>query len=168
MKLISAQVAFLYAKQHYPLFPADWYASKYITWNDVFINEKKEYGCPVFGIFEQVVKTAIEFDKAEEYTGYEFIPHCFVRTKGHKEAIKKQGYKPAEHSSHEDAMAEDFHAIDKKTKKVIPHAKVRAKLLEGVKSGKLHIRIEANTPDRVHMDVGNKYLKNYKWGMFNP
>lgn len=161
MKLISAQVAFLYAKQHYPVFPSDWFISPHFRWNDVFVYESKEDGIPPFQIFENAVKMANEEEKARVEIGKPFNVHCWYRSPKHKLRMIAQGYKPATHSAHDYAMAIDFDVIG------MTPAAVRAKEVQLIKQGKLKVRIEANTLDWIHNDIGNVFTKDYKWGVFN-
>ena len=162
MTIVSAKKAYEYAKANFPVFPKSWYISNNFTWNEVFTNELKAYQIPPFEIFENAVHAAQEFQKVRDFLGLAMDVHCWFRSKAHNLLLKAQGYRPAMHSSHLWAFAIDFSV------RGMPDDKVREKLMQGVKSGKLKIRIEAKTKGWVHADVGNPYLNDYRWGTFNP
>jgi len=174
MKIITPVEAHNYAVSHFPVFPEDWNITEHFSWNEVFKNELKEYGCPSLDIFNTLLKSFTEFEKARVYIGKPFsITNCF-RSDAHNKLLLKRytdakakklpppNDKPAMHSSHVYGMAIDFNVVG------MTPAQVRAKLLEGVNKGKLHLRIEANRPTWSHIDTGNPFIKNYVWGMFNP
>ncbi len=161
-KLINVDKAFAYAKLNYPLFPSDWYITDNFLWNEVFVNEKREYGVPSLETFYNINNSAKEFQKVRNYLKKVMNIHCWLRSKGHNKDLIRQGYKPALHSSHLYGMAIDFDVLG------MTPSMVRAKLVEGVQKGILRIRIEANTPTWCHTDCGNKYSGNYKWGLFYP
>lgn len=174
-KVISAADAYKYALAHYPIFPSNWNVSEHFTWNEVFKNEKHEYGVPALLIFQNAVKQAQQMEKVRAYLGSKSINvHCWFRSLAHNLELKK-AYEdavakhlpppngmPAMHSAHLYALATDFDVIG------MNESDARAKEVEGVKQGKLQVRIEANTKGWVHNDSGNPYTNSYKWGIFTP
>ena len=158
--IVTPEKAFEYAKAHYPIFPNDWDVSQHFTWNDVFKNEIKTYGCPPLNIFQVAAKSAIEFEKVRVYLEKPMNIHCWFRSMQHNLDIKiKQHLNPAMHSSHLYAMAMDFDV----TGMTIEAA--REKILEGITKGMFHLRVEPNTATWVHTDTGNPYINDYKWGL---
>lgn len=162
MKIISPEKACEYAKVNFPIFPDDWYISPHFKWNEVFVNEIRAYGVPPLEIFKNAVKASVEFEKVRVFLGKAMNIHCWYRSSLHNLSLVKQGYKPAMHSSHLYALAIDYHVIG------MTPFQVRAKLVEGIKIEKFKIRIESNTLSWIHNDIGNPYIGDYRWGVFNP
>lgn len=162
MKIITADQARQYAIVNFPSFPKDWYISPHFTWNEVFVNELRKYGVPSLAIFENAVKASKQFEKIRELLGLPMNVHCWFRSLLHNLALKEQGLNPAMHSSHLYGLALDYDVPG------MTMTQVRGKLLEAVKKQQLKIRIEANTAQWVHCDIGNPYTNDYNWGIFNP
>ena len=158
MKIIDYKKAFEYAKLNYPEFPSDWCITPHFTWNEAFKNETKEYGLPAIEIFRQLTLVFAKLEDIRVKLNKPINVHCAFRSRKHNEVLKKQGYNPAMHSSHLYGMAIDFDVQG------MTMGAVRGFILkEGLK-----VRIEANTPNWTHIDIGNPYTNNYKWGVFQP
>lgn len=150
MKIINALDAYLFYYDNGPAFPKDWYITKNFSWNEAFTNEKKADGFATLEVFNNIVNAASVFQSCREMIGKPFIIHCWVRQIPHN----KRAGSIAKRSPHLNGRAIDFH-VDGMTDKA-----VRNKLLG------MPIRIEDDTKGWVHIDIGNSYTNDYKWGLF--
>jgi len=171
--IVTPEQAYKYALAKYPNFPSDWNITDSFTWNEAFLSETK-IGCPTLNMFKTILKSALEFQKARNYIGKPFTITNWFRSQAHnqrlldeynmclRKGIKCSHDKPAMHSAHTYGMAVDFNVSG------MTPEQVRVKLLKGVKEGKLKLRIEAGRPAWTHIDIGQPYLNNYVWGLFQP
>lgn len=132
--------------------PGSWLITANFRWREAFVNEVNADGYPSLEVFENVFETAKALQVARAKIGRPFNIHCWVRQIPHN----KRAGSTARRSPHINGRAVDFDVTG------MTPAQVRAKLL----TLKLPIRIEANTKTWVHIDIGNSYTKDYKWGVF--
>ena len=154
-QFISPQEAYLFCYNFGPAaFPNNWHITDNFTWQEVFVNESKADGYPILEVFENAFELAKQLQVARTKMGRAFNIHCWVRQIPHN----KRAGSTARMSAHINGRAVDFDVAG------LTPAQVRSKLLEY----NLPIRIEDKTPTWVHIDVGNKYTDDYKWGLFKP
>lgn len=151
-KIVSALDAYEYCYDHGPSFPADWYITENFKWKEVFVNERVSDGYPMLEVFNNAAKTARVLQQARTKIGKAFNIHCWVRQIPHN----KRAGSTAKRSAHINGCAVDFDVTG------MAPAQVRAKLL----TLDLPLRIEANTPTWVHVDTGNTYTGDFKYGVF--
>ena len=132
--------------------PGNWMITANFKWREAFVNEQTTDGYPPLEIFENVFETAKTLQAARAKIGRPFNIHCWVRQIPHN----KRAGSTARRSPHIHGRAVDFDVTG------LTPAQTRQKLL----ALKLPIRIEANTKTWVHIDIGNSYTKDYKWGIF--
>lgn len=144
--------AYLYAYDYGLTFPSDWKITNNFTWNEVFVNERSSDGIPILEVFENAFQTAGALQKIRTKLNSPIIVHCWVRQIPHN----KRAGSSAKRSPHINGRAVDFHING------MPDEEVRKKIL----ALKLPVRIEKNTKGWVHIDIGNSYIKDYKWGLF--
>lgn len=132
--------------------PGNWMITANFKWREAFVNEQTTDGYPPLEIFENVFETAKTLQAARAKIGRPFNIHCWVRQIPHN----KRAGSTARRSPHINGRAVDFDVTG------LTPAQTRQKLL----ALKLPIRIEANTKTWVHIDIGNSYIKDYKWGIF--
>lgn len=151
-KIVSALDAYLYCYDNGVVFPSNWYVTENFKWNEVFVNEKKSDGYPILEVFNNAAKLARVLQEARTKIGKPFNIHCWVRQIPHN----KRAGSTAERSAHINGCAVDFDVTG------MTPAGVRAKLL----TLDLPLRIEANTPTWIHVDTGNTYTNDFKYGIF--
>ena len=154
IKIVTPLEAYEYCYDHGPLFPNEWHVTQNFTWNEVFTNEIKADGYPMLEVFNNAYKLARVLQEARSKIGKAFNIHCWVRQIPHN----KRAGSTAKRSAHINGCAVDFDVTG------LTPAQVRAKLLEL----DLPLRIEANTPTWVHVDTGNTYTNDFKYGVFQP
>lgn len=154
IKIVTPLEAYEYCYDNGPLFPNEWHVTKNFTWNEVFTNEIKADGYPMLEVFNNAYKLARVLQEARDKIGKAFNIHCWVRQIPHN----KRAGSTAKRSAHINGCAVDFDVTG------LTPAQVRAKLLEL----DLPLRIEANTPTWVHVDTGNTYTNDFKYGIFQP
>lgn len=153
-KYISPEEAYKHCYSKGFPFPEDWYVTDNFSWNEVFKNERKSDGRPTFEVFENAFALAIQLQSARTKIGKPFLIHCWVRQIPHN----IRAGSTAVFSPHINGRAVDFSIT------TLRPDQVREQLLHY----KLPIRIEADTKSWVHVDIGNSYTENYKWGLFKP
>ncbi len=151
---VSAREAYLHAYEHFPVFPANWFITENFTWNEAFANEQAEDGTPILEVFENVVYTAHQLQAIRNFVKKPINIHCWVRQIRHN----KRAGSTAELSPHINGRAVDFDITGYSTDKTIATAS----------NLRLPIRVEAGTKGYCHIDTGNSYINNYKWGIFYP
>lgn len=151
-QIVSPLNAYLHAYNSFPEFPDNWYITENFKWREVFVNEMKSDGVPTLEVFNNAYELAKVLQQARTKIGKAFNVHCWVRQIPHN----KRAGSTAERSPHINGRAIDFDVTG------MTPAAVRAKLL----TLNLPIRIEANTPTWIHIDVGNSYTNDYKYGIF--
>lgn len=154
IKFVSAEEAYKHCYTHGPHFPENWHITLNFSWNEVFKNERKTDGRPTLEVFENAYALAVQLQKARTKLGRPFLVHCWVRQIPHNIRVGST----AMFSPHINGRAVDFSITTLKPEQV------REQLLKL----KLPIRIEAGTKTWVHVDIGNSYVDNYKWGLFYP
>lgn len=152
-KIVSALDAYSYSYDHGPHFPSDCYVTENFTWNEVFTNEKTTDGYPMLEVFNNAAKLARVLQDVRTKIGKPFNIHCWVRQIPHN----KRAGSTAKRSAHINGCAVDFDVTG------MTPAQVRAKIL----SLDVPLRIEANTATWVHVDTGNTYTNDFKYGVFN-
>ena len=150
---VSAREAYLHAYENFPVFPANWFITENFTWNEAFANEKKEDGVPTLEVFENVIHTATQLQAIRNFVKKPINIHCWVRQVPHNKRVSK-----AAMSAHINGRAVDFDITGYSTDKTIATAS----------NLRLPIRVEAGTKGDCHIDIGNSYTNNYKWGIFYP
>ena len=153
-KYASPEEAYKYCYLKGLSFPDNWYITNNFSWNEAFKNERKSDGKPILEIFQNVFLTAIQLQSARTKIGKPFNIHCWVRQIPHN----IRAGSTAVFSPHINGRAVDFSVTNVKPEQV------REQLLKL----NLPIRIEAGTPTWVHVDIGNSYTENFKWGLFYP
>ena len=151
-QFISPETAYTYCYDHGPLFPDNWYVTDNFSWNEVFKNEIKADGYPILEVFQNAASLAKVLQIARIKIGKPFNVHCWVRQIPHNKRAKST----ARLSAHINGRAVDFDITG------LTSAQARTKLL----ALNLPIRIEDGTIGWVHVDTGNSYIKNYRWGLF--
>lgn len=149
---VDAITAYLYAYDNGLAFPKDWKITNNFTWNEVFTNETSKDGYPILEVFQNAVELSIQLQKIRAKIGKPIIVHCWVRQIPHN----KRAGSTAKRSPHINGRAVDFH-IEGMTDK-----EVRNRIL----SIGMPVRIEDNTSGWVHIDTGNPYINDFKWGLF--
>ena len=151
---VSAREAYLHAYENFPVFPANWFITENFTWNEAFANEQAKDGTPILEVFENVVHTAQQLQAIRNFVKKPINIHCWVRQIPHN----KRAGSTAAMSAHINGRAVDFDITGYSTDKTIATAS----------NLRLPIRVEAGTKGYCHIDIGNSYTNNYKWGIFYP
>lgn len=151
-QIVSPLNAYLHAYTSYPEFPDNWYVTENFKWKEVFVNEVKSDGVPMLEVFNNAYELAKVLQQARTKIGKAFNVHCWVRQIPHN----TRAGSTAKRSAHINGRAVDFDVTG------MTPAAVRAKLL----TLNLPIRIEANTATWIHIDIGNSYTNDYKYGIF--
>ena len=155
MTIVSAVDAYLYAyDKGVGNFPAQYKITENFSWREAFTNEMNTDGYPILEVFENIVKTARVLQEARKKIGKPFVIHCWLRQIPHNKRAKST----AKRSMHLNGCAVDFHIEG------MSCAQGREALLKL----DLPLRIEAGTPTWIHVDTGNTYTKNFKYGLFQP
>lgn len=159
---------FCYEKGNVTSIPSNWYITNNFSWKEAFTNEISTDGVPFYSMFVNISDSAKEFQKVRDYLGKGMNIHCWYRSIEHNvRAYIESGYSKSvartktRLGNHLFGKAIDFHITG------MTDSEVRNKILQGVKSGKFKVRIEANTNGWVHIDCGNPYISGgYNWGLF--
>lgn len=159
---------YCYEKGNTSSIPKDWKITDNFTWAEAFSNEINTDGVPFYDVFLRIENSAKEFQKVRDYLKSPMYIHCWYRSVEHNvRAYIQSGYTSSvartktRLSVHLYGTAIDFHVLG------MTDEGVRQKLTQGVKEGKLKIRIEANTNGWVHIDCGNPFIScGYKYGLF--
>lgn len=147
----SPKEAYEYAYNNGLVFPADWQVTKNFTWNEVFKNETKADGLPIFEVFQNAFRLAQHLQKIRERLGKPVNVHCWVRQIPHNKRAKST----AKYSGHINGCACDFDVAG------VSDSGARTIIL----GMGLPIRVEANTVGWVHVDI-NSYVYPFKAGLF--
>jgi uncharacterized protein YcbK (DUF882 family) len=149
----DAETAYLYAYEHgVASFPSDYKITENFTWKEAFVNEKDTDGRPTLDVFQNVMSTAIVLQKVRTKIGKPITVTSWVRQIPHN----RRAGSTAKKSAHINGRAVDFHIYGMADKDV------RTKIL----AMNLSCRLEDNTTGWVHLDIGNSFTNDYKWGLF--
>lgn len=158
MAIKTALEAYRYAYTNgVAAFPKDWMITKNFAWWEAFVNEKSTDGRPDFHTFENAVESAQVMQKIRDKAGVSISIHCWVRQILHN----IRAGSTATLSPHINGRAIDFTISGMSYPKAIQFC------LDMQKAG-LKIRVELGTKTWVHVDIGNSFNKDYRWGGFNP
>lgn len=150
MPIVSPKQAYEYAYDKGVLFPNDWYITKNFKWNEVFTNECKQDGIPMYEVFQNAYEIGQYIQQLRNEINKPINVHCWVRQIPHN----KRAGSTAKYSAHINGCAIDFSVTG------VSDSQIRALLL----AMKLPIRIEANTKGWIHIDR-TKYIP-FKQGLF--
>ena len=148
----TAKEAYEYCYQNGPIFPSDWSITQNFTWNEAFKNETKSDGIPIYEVFQNIEKLARVLQYARSKIGKAFIIHCWYRSIPHN----IRAGSTALYSPHLNGSAVDFHIRGESPE----HSRAVLLTLD------LPLRIEDETKTWVHVDTGNTYTGNYRYGLF--